>query len=393
MIRPSHFPTLKLAILIHPFGRFGGAERMAIVHAIGLTEAGHDVTLYTDASLMDPAWLSMLTPRVEVRNLPYGLKGGNVIRELNNFDKLIIHHHVEPLVAMRIVRKYSEKTYWYTGEVLRAIWEDKITGEDYRQFSPTVFTTAQHFYGALSRLALTGPMYNLTVSFLRLLDLATVRRYKAIIANSYYMAGLVQNVYHYPGPMFVAYPAPSLPQSMFRPSYGNGEYVLAVGALLPNKNHRVLLEAMSLLKEPPTLRIIGEGQERSNLKDQAQKLGVETEFAPLVTGEELCRLYEGSLFVVVPSLSEPFGMTALEGALAGKPSVVTDLGGTKEFVLDQRTGLVVNPRKTKSFASAMGLLLDDRDLRKSMGERARERALEAFTPEQSAFALSRALGQ
>src|SRR5205823_7481558 len=110
-----------------------------IVHAIGLTEAGHDVTLYTDASLMDPTWLSMLTPRVEVRNLPYGLKGGNVIRELNNFDKLIIHHHVEPLVAMRIVRKYSEKTYWYTGEVLRAIWEDWITGADYRQFSPTVF--------------------------------------------------------------------------------------------------------------------------------------------------------------------------------------------------------------------------------------------------------------
>jgi D-inositol-3-phosphate glycosyltransferase len=129
------------------------------------------------------------------------------------------------------------------------------------------------------------------------------------------------------------------------------------------------------------------------LKDQAQKLGVETEFDPLVTGEELCRLYEGSLFVVVPSLSEPFGMTALEAALAGKPSVVTELGGTKEFVLDQDTGLVVNPRKTKSFASAMELLLYDRDLRKSMGERARERALEEFTPERSAFALSRALGK
>ncbi len=335
------FPTLKLAILIHPFGRFGGAERMAIVHAIGLTDAGHDVTLYTDASLMDPAWLSMLTPRVEVRNLPYGLKGGSVIRELG----------------------------------------------------PTVFTTAQHFYGGLSRLALTGPMYNLTVSFLRLLDLATVRRYKAIIANSQYMAGLVQTVYRYSGPMFVAYPTSSLPRSMFRPDYGNGEYVLIVGALLPNKNHHMLLDAMSLLKEPPTLRIIGDGQEKSKLKNQARRLGVDTKFDSHVTGEALCRLYEGSLFVVVPSLSEPFGMTALEGALAGKPSVVTELGGTKEFVLDQETGLVVNPRKTKSFASAMELLLDDRDLRKSMGQRARERALEAFTPERSAFALGRALGQ
>jgi glycosyltransferase involved in cell wall biosynthesis len=382
-----------LAILIHPFGRFGGAERLAILHALGLTEAGHEVTLYTDTSLIHSDWLSMLKSKVPVKKLPYGLRGRWVIRDLAPFDRILIHHHIEPLMARRIVGKYGEKTYWYTGEVLRAVWEDKITGADYRQFSPTVFHTASHFYGKRSWIALWGPMYNLTVSILRVLDMATVRRFKGIIANSEYMADLVKRIYRYPGPMSVAYPAASLPASMFKPNYGNGDYILAVGALLPNKNHRDLLEAMSLLKEPPTLRIVGDGQERGNLKDQAQKLGVETEFDPLVTGEELCRLYEGSLFVVVPSLSEPFGMTALEAALAGKPSVVTELGGTKEFVLDQDTGLVVNPRKTKSFASAMELLLYDRDLRKSMGERARERALEEFTPERSAFALSRALGK
>ena len=391
MIGLRFSPTLKLAMLIHPFGRFGGAERMAIVHAIGLAKADHDVTLYTDMFLMDSAWLSMLAPRVEVRRLPYGLKGGNVVRELNNFDKLIIHHHVEPLVAMRIIRKYSDKTYWYTGEVLRAIWEDWITGEDYRKFSPTVFTTARHFYGGLSRLALTGPMYNLTMSFLRFLDLATVRRYKAIIANSQYMAGLVQNVYRYPGPMFVAYPTSSLPGSMFRPDYGNGEYVLAVGALLPNKNHHVLLEAMSLLKEPPTLRIIGDGQEKNRLKNQARRLGIDTRFDSHVTGEALCRFYEGSLFVVVPSLSEPFGMTALEAALAGKPAIVTDLGGTKEFVLDQQTGFVVNPRRAEALVSAMETLLYDKGLRVRMGQKARERAVHSFTPENSALALTRAL--
>ena len=384
---------MRLAILIHPFGRFGGAERLAILHAIGLTEAGVDVTMYTDTTLMHREWLSLLGSRVRVRSLPYGLKGRDVIRDLAPFDKILIHHHIEPLMARRIVGRYADKTYWYTGEVLRAVWEDKITGEDYRQFSPTVFRTASHFYGKRSWIALWGPMYNLTVSMLRVLDMATVRRFKGIIANSEYMADLVQRIYRYPGPMFVAYPAPSLPASMFKPDYGNGDYVLVVGALLPNKNHHVLLEAMSLLKEPPVLRIVGDGQERSKLRSQAQRLGLETEFDPLVTGEELCRLYERSLFVVVPSLSEPFGMTALEAALAGKPSVVTELGGTKEFVLDRETGLVVNPRKTTSFASAMELLIHDRDLRKSMGQRARERALEAFTPEQSAFALSRALGE
>ena len=384
---------MRLAILIHPFGRFGGAERLAILHALGLRKTGHDVTVYTDTTLMHRDWLRMLGSKVPVRNLPYGLKGQDVIRELGAFDKLVIHHHIEPLIARRIVGRYADKTYWYTGEVLRAVWEDKITGEDYRQFSPTVYRTASHFYGKRAWIALWGPLYNLTVSLLRVLDMATVRRFKAIIANSEYMADLVQRIYRYPGPMYVAYPAPSLPASMFKPDYGNGDYVLAVGALLPNKNHHDLLEAMSLLKEPPTLRIVGDGQEKRRLQSQARKLGVETEFDPLVSGEELCRLYEGSLFVVVPSLSEPFGMTAVEAALAGKPSVVTNLGGTKEFVLDQQTGLVVNPRKTKSFASALEVLLYDRDLRMNMGLKARERALEQFTAERSAFALNRALVQ
>ncbi len=383
---------MRLAILIHPFGRFGGAERLAILHAAGLTKEGHDVTMYTDVALMDPAWLSMLRPEVQVRDLPYGLRGRDVIRELDIFDKLIIHHHVEPLVAMRVALRYSDKTYWYTGEVLRAIWEDKITGEDYRQFSPTIFNTAKHFYGTWSSIALSGPMYNISVSLLRLLDLATVRRYKAIIANSRYMADLVRKVYRYSSPMFVAYPAPSIPSSMFRPDYGNGEYVLTVGALLPNKNHSVLLKAMSLLKEPPTLVIIGDGQEKSRLKAQARKLGIHTRFDSDMTGDALCRLYERSLFVVVPSLSEPFGMTPVEAALAGKPSVVTEFGGAKEFVLDKQTGFVVNPRETKSLASAMELLIYDRALRESMGMKARERALAAFTPEGSTLALNSALG-
>ncbi len=382
---------MRLAILIHPFGRFGGAERLAILHAEGLSRSGHNVVLYTDPSQMDPTWLSQLARHVQVKTLPYGLRGRHIVKELDSYERLLVHHHIEPILAMRLARKCKNKMYWYTGEVLRAIWEEKITGEDYRQFSPTVFNTARHFYGGISSFALRGPMYDVTIRFLRLLDSITVRSYRGIIANSHYMAGLVKKVYGYRGPLFVAYPAPSIPLSMFRPNFGNGEHILAVGALLPNKNHRALVRAVSLLENPPMLRVIGDGQEKRKLKDLAQNLGAETEFQPRVTSEELCRLYEKSFFVVVPSLSEPFGMTAVEAALAGKPSIVTEAGGTKEFVLDRQTGFVVNPRGAASIASAMKVLLENRDLRKRMGEMARERALNNFSVENSTEALGRAL--
>ncbi len=376
-----------IAILIHPFGRFGGAERLAVLHATGLSRVGHSVTFYTDISQIEPLWLSLLTRHVQVRSLPYGLKGRDTIRELDSYERLLIHHHVEPIIALRISRKFKKKTYWYAGEALR----DKIAGEDYRQFSPTVFDTAKRFYGTVSSIALRDPIYNLTVSSLELLDSITVRSYRGIIANSQYTANLLKRVYRYTGPLFVAYPAPAIPSSMFRPNFGNGEYVLTVGALLPNKNHRALVKAMSLLREPPMLRVIGDGQEKGRLKGLAQSLRVEIEFYARVTSEELCRLYERSLFLVVPSLLEPFGMTAVEAALAGKPSVVTELGGTKEFVLDHQTGFVVNPRGAKGIAAAMKVLLEDKSLRQGMGQKARERALSGFTAENSIDALGRAL--
>jgi glycosyltransferase involved in cell wall biosynthesis len=384
---------MRIAVLIHPFGRFGGAERLAILHSARLAESGHDVVLYTDTSFMDRNWLSMLTDRVSIRQLPYGIKGRDLLQELDGFDRLLIHHHIEPFQALRIVRRYARKTYWYSGEVLRAIWEDEITGEDYRQFSPTVFGTAKHFYGRMSSIPLCGILYNFTISLLRVVDKATVRRYAGIIANSQYMAHTVRRIYRYQGPMFVAYPASSLPSSMFKPNYGTGNYVLIVGAHMPNKNHRALLEAISLLKHPPRLRIVGEGQETRRLKEQARNLGVDAMFESKVSREDLCGLYEKSLFVVVPSVSEPFGMTALEAALAGKPSIVTTLGGTKEFVVDQETGFVVHPRRTKDLASAMELLLNDENLRKTMGQKARERALDSFTLENSTTALNKALNQ
>jgi glycosyltransferase involved in cell wall biosynthesis len=363
---------------------------LAILHATKLVEAGHNVTMFTDESLMDPTWLDALRSCMPVRDLPFGLKGHDVLRELGRFRKLLIHHHVEPLLAMRIVRKYAGRTYWYTGEVLRAIWEDQITGEDYRQFSPTVYDTAQHFYGRTCQIPLWGPLYRITVAVLKALDLATVNRYKGVIANSRYMAETAKRLYHYQGSISVVYPSSSLPVSMFRPNYGRGEYVLTVGTLSPNKNHRTLLEAFALLEQAPELRIIGDGQEESNLKAQVRQLGINATFHSNVGGDELCRLYENSLFVVVPSLSEPFGMTTLEAALAGKPSVVTRLGGAQEFVLDQQNGLVIDPRNARELASSMQMLLNDEGLRTAMGRRARERALDSFTLENSAAALSKA---
>jgi glycosyltransferase involved in cell wall biosynthesis len=380
-----------VAIAIHPFGRSGGAERLAIMHAIGLSKKGYNVTFYTDSSTLDQNWVHLLRQSVEVRNLPYGLAAGNALNNMENSDCILIHHHVEPFVALRIAMRYGHKTCIYVGELTRAIWERQLTGADYRQFSPSVFETANHFYGPVSKLALAGPIYHLTTSLLQTLDRMTIMRCAMVIANSNYTAEITRRILGYRGPIPVVYPASGIPSTMFHPNYEDGEHLLAVGALQPNKNHKALLKAISTLSNPPPLCLIGDGQERHSLLNLARKLSLDVKFYPRVNDETLCRLYERSLFLTVSSLSEPFGMTPVEGALAGKPSVVGSIGGTREFVVDGETGLVVNSTSVKHMAGALQLLIDDRGLRKAMGKRARERALSHFSMDSSVNSLAGAL--
>ena len=380
-----------VAIAIHPFGRSGGAERLAIMHAIGLSKKGINVTFYTDGSTLDPNWVNVLRQNVDIKNLPYGLASSGAIKEMDGFDCILIHHHVEPLVALRIAMRHGPKTCMYVGELTRAIWERQLTGGDYRQFSPSVFSTARHFYGPVSSLALVGPVFDLTTAMLRVLDRMTIMRCGMVIANSNYTAEITRRLLGYGGPIPVVYPASGIPSSMFHPNYENGEYLLAVGALQPNKNHRILLRALSTLDKPPPLFLIGDGQEAGPLRDLARRLSLSVRFVPRVQDETLCRLYEQSLFVAVSSLSEPFGMTPVEGALAGKPAVVGATGGTREFVVDGRTGLVVNSTSPEQMGDAIQRLLADRDLRRTMGQRARERALSHFSMDSSVSSMAEAL--
>ncbi len=373
---------MRIAIAIHPFGRFGGGERLSILHAIELSKRGYEVTFYTDRSSLDQSWVEKLDHYVDIRQLPYGLKNYRTLNELREFDRIVVHHHIDPIAAFRIVRRFGSKAIWYTGEVLRAVWERGVTGHDYRSMSPTVFDTARSFYGGLARIALWGGAYGITASAVRSLDRLTVYRYRTLIANSQYTADLTSKVYHYGRRIYVVYPCSSIQPSV-NPEFGKGEFVFAVGALVPNKNYGGLIRATSLLNTSPTLVIAGNGAEAHRLSSLAQGLGVRLQILPHLTDEDLEREYARCLFVAIPSFSETFGMTAVEGALAGKPSIATAMGGTKEFIIHGETGFIVDPTRTDDLAEAMNSLLEDGSLRERFGRKAWERARTDFTLDRS----------
>ncbi len=82
--------------------------------------------------------------------------------------------------------------------------------------------------------------------------------------------------------------------------------------------------------------------------------------------------------LVLPSYQETAPMVISEAMAAGKPVVTTPAGGSADMVEDGKTGFVVPFDDREALAGAIERLLDDTDLRSSMGRRAREEAGRRF---------------
>ncbi len=85
--------------------------------------------------------------------------------------------------------------------------------------------------------------------------------------------------------------------------------------------------------------------------------------------------------VVVPSLSEGFGIVALEAGALGKPVVASAVGGLPEVIDNGRTGLLVPPADPSALAGAIAALLHDPARAAEMGAAARDRVTSEFTLE------------
>jgi glycosyltransferase involved in cell wall biosynthesis len=71
----------------------------------------------------------------------------------------------------------------------------------------------------------------------------------------------------------------------------------------------------------------------------------------------------------------------LEAAAAGVPCVTTPATGTVDAVVHGRTGLVAADHEPKSFSSSLACVLTDAELRRRLGDAARERVVEEFDQE------------
>lgn len=171
--------------------------------------------------------------------------------------------------------------------------------------------------------------------------------------------------------------------------------LLSVGRLIKRKGFDKTIEAMPrVLKQTPNLIYViwGHGPEAENLKQQAENLKLNNIIFMInivdVNDEQKNAWYNLADIFIMPAREigkkdfEGFGIVYLEANMAGKPVIAGDSGGIRDVVVDNVTGLLVNPENTIDIANAIIKLTKNENLRKKLGEFGKKRTIKEFKWEQ-----------
>jgi glycogen(starch) synthase len=90
-------------------------------------------------------------------------------------------------------------------------------------------------------------------------------------------------------------------------------------------------------------------------------------FPGWLDAEGMTAWYAKADILVVPSWYEPFGMVVLEGMLHGLAIAASDIGGPREILENEQTGLLFPPRDVTRLGEALGRLADSEPLRARLG--------------------------
>jgi glycosyltransferase involved in cell wall biosynthesis len=168
----------------------------------------------------------------------------------------------------------------------------------------------------------------------------------------------------------------------------NETIILAVGNLEKHKGHRVLLEALDLLRArglatPWRLIIAGGrgGPEHESLVSYIRDHHM-NDRVHIATGRaDIPDLLALADIYAMPSIVEGLPMALLEAMVAGKAIVASKTAGIPEAIVDGREGLLAAPGDVETLAAALQTLLVDPARRAELAARAAERSHREFTLE------------
>ena len=172
--------------------------------------------------------------------------------------------------------------------------------------------------------------------------------------------------------------------SFFQENDCKGEYIIACGRLSRQKNYPMLINAFAeVLKDYPNeiLRIYGEGVLKDDLKQLTRDLKIDHSVEFMGFSTNMVEVYRKAKFLVMTSDYEGMPNVMLEALASSVPVISTDCpcGGPRMIIKDGENGYLIPPGDVTALATAICMMLDSPQMVSSMRKKAREKA-ECFSP-------------
>ena len=155
-----------------------------------------------------------------------------------------------------------------------------------------------------------------------------------------------------------------------------------VGRLTQKKNHRnlvIVFEKVVRKKPDSALIIAGGGPLEDSLKALVKSLKLQDRVFFLGVRKDIPEILISLDAFVFPTFREGLPLALLEAMSAGLPVIASDIGCIREVIDSPLLGMLINPESPNDLAKAMlEMVSSPEHVRKEMGERAKERAVEGF---------------
>lgn len=156
--------------------------------------------------------------------------------------------------------------------------------------------------------------------------------------------------------------------------------LLMVARFAAQKDHATLFRALANLTDLEwTLDLVGSGPLEESVRTLSRSLGLSERVRFLGMREDVPELIAGSQLYLLVSHWEGFPRSILEALRGGLPVIASDVGGVREAVIDGETGFVVPENDDVLLADRLKQLIQDAELRATMGQAAREHYEAHFT--------------
>jgi len=146
-----------------------------------------------------------------------------------------------------------------------------------------------------------------------------------------------------------------------------------------------LIRAFAILKKQLNdkkikFEIYGDGSQKEYLKKLSKDFGLSSDirFFGHIPHNFVPEKFQRFDIAVFPSLSESFGVAAIEAQACGVPVVVSNVGGLPEVIKDGKTGIIIPAKDAKALANALFILIEDEQKRIKYGKQARKHILKNY---------------